>query len=268
MVMVSQQCPEVQVTSGSTYSFTGTVVNAGDVTLTNVVVRSARAGTVVLVGPITLLPGASAPFSGSYQIHGDCCQIVNTITVTGGDRCNGTVVNNSDSIVCPIRTNPALGVTRICNGSSFTGTVQNTGDINLTDVIVRIGEGTKLLGPINLAPGESETFSGVDSGNSAVVARGTSICKQSVVSSQATCGGETGSGIVIHTITMVGGAVAIDWSATEGSRYVVQFRDAGLTSGWHNLGGEVVASGSKNPIRTTDAAVSQPSRLYRVISAQ
>jgi len=49
---------------GDPITFSGAVTNTGAVTIPNVTVTDDHAGLVL--GPISLAPGASAPYSGSY----------------------------------------------------------------------------------------------------------------------------------------------------------------------------------------------------------
>jgi hypothetical protein len=91
----------------------------------------------------------------------------------------------------------------------FTGSVTNTGDVVLTNVFVVSSQpnaNTPLLGPIELAPGESEEFkgsytvtAGSDPATDTVTAQGTDTCQARTVSSVANCSGTT----AVPTITSV-----------------------------------------------------------------
>ena len=82
---------------------------------------------------------------------------------------------------------------------AYTGSVSNTGDVVLTNVFVfssQTNGNTRLLGPIELAPGESEEFSGsymVTAGSNpatdTVTAQGTDTCQARTVSARANCAG-------------------------------------------------------------------------------
>jgi hypothetical protein len=62
---------------GGLFTFTGTVVNTGDVTLRDVfVVNSKPANNTAVVGPLTLAPGEAKDFSGSYLAAPCCCETI------------------------------------------------------------------------------------------------------------------------------------------------------------------------------------------------
>lgn len=170
-ISVIKNCPVVPPALGGLYTFTGTVSNSGNVTLINVfVVDNQPTNNTPVIGPLTLAPGASANFSGSYIAPTDCCEVIDTVTARGQDRCSGTNVTATSTTFCRLLTRPAIAVDQTCPPDSmpigsvftFTGSVTNTGDVVLTNVFVRSSQpnNTRLLGPIELAPGESEGFSG------------------------------------------------------------------------------------------------------------
>ena len=91
------------------------------------------------------------------------------MTASGQNQCNGNTVNNSVTTTCPLVTAPQISVTKSCPATPvieggllvFTGTVTNTGNITLTNVIVvnnRPAANTTVLGPITLAPGAGTNF--------------------------------------------------------------------------------------------------------------
>ena len=170
-ITVIKICPTQPARRGTLFIFTGSVSNSGNVTLTNVfVVNNQPAANTPVIGPLTLAPGASSNFTGSYIAPVDCCETIDTLTARGQDRCSGLTVTDTASQVCPLLTTPTIAVAQTCPPASqaigtvwqFTGSVTNTGDINLTNVFVFSSQpnNTLLLGPIELAPGESEGFSG------------------------------------------------------------------------------------------------------------
>jgi uncharacterized repeat protein (TIGR01451 family) len=259
-IAVTQRCPPDPTPRGGLHVFTGTVSNPGNVTLTNVfVVSSQPAPDTAVVGPITLAPGAAVDFTGSYTAPEACCEILNTLTASGADRCAGTTVTATSSVLCPLLSTPLIAVTRVCPVGTvpvgglfvFTGTVRNAGDVYLTNVFVNssqpaallnwskgttgggaslaslsspngasrlqatlaawqscqgpnlgrsagslAGNNTTLLGPIELAPGESKGFSGsyIVAANSTpltdtVTARGMDTCQARTVTATADCSG-------------------------------------------------------------------------------
>lgn len=201
-IVVTQQCPSTTVEPGSLLAFTGTVVNTGNVTLTNIVVVSSRHtdNSVVFSLP-TLAPGASANFSGSYQVALDCCVVSSTVRVTAMPLCPGPEVADSFTATCTVSGTPKITVAKVCPVApvkpgdlmEFRGTVRNSGSVTLVEVKVvnNLMGATPVLGPISLAPGESVAYSGayIMPGNfcgpDTVTASGLSACTFAVVSDAA-----------------------------------------------------------------------------------
>ncbi|MDB6066279.1 MAG: hypothetical protein JWR26_2487 [Pedosphaera sp.] len=171
-IAISKTCPPSPTLPGALLVYTGMITNTGNVTLVNVtVVDNQPTNGTPVIGPITLAPGATAFFTGSYIVSGCCCEIIDTVTVRGQDRCTSNQVSATASQACPLMTMPALTVTEVCPTTPtpvggvlvFSGSVSNSGNVNLTNVFVFSalpGSNTPVLGPIELAPGESETFTG------------------------------------------------------------------------------------------------------------
>jgi hypothetical protein len=145
--------------------FNGTVTNTGDATLTGVVVVDDHAGQVL--GPITLAPGASAAYSGSYTATSVSSTNVVTATGTVPSFCGGSTVQDTATASCDIECLPSISVTKVCQDAeragmaiTFNGTVTNTGNVTLTGVTVTDDKAGQVLGPITLAPGATATYSG------------------------------------------------------------------------------------------------------------
>ncbi len=207
-IAVIKNCPQFPTPRGAPYTFTGTVTNTGNVTLTNVfVVDDMPTNNTPVIGPITLVPGGTASFSNTYTAPLCCCQIVDTLTATGQDRCSGDTVSATSSAECPLLTTPLIAVFKNCPSGTvplgglyaFTGSVTNTGNIVLTNVYVVSSypvTNTVLLGPIELAPGESEDFSGsytmtlaTHPATEVITARGTDTCQGRTAVASANCAG-------------------------------------------------------------------------------
>jgi len=209
-IAVTKNCPAQPTVHGGMFIYTGTVSNAGNVTLTNVfVVNNQPNDNTPVIGPITLAPGARTNFTGSYPAPTDCCEIIDTLTARGNDRCGGTLVAATATQVCPLLTAPRISVVARCPSGTvpvgglynFTGSVTNTGDVVLTNVYVLSSHpvaNTVILGPIELASGESEEFAGsftvvAGSGGLIVTATGLDTCKGRVVTASANCSGPIGT---------------------------------------------------------------------------
>ena len=171
-IAVTKHCPPTPTPHGGELIFSGTVSNPGNVTLVNVfVVNNQPSNNTPVLGPITLAPGASFEFTGSYTAPSLCCEIIDTLTARGQDHCTGSNVVATATAVCPLLYTPGIAVVQNCPpnplpmGSvyKFTGFVTNTGDAILTNVVVfssQAGQNLPLLGPLDLAPGESEQYTG------------------------------------------------------------------------------------------------------------
>ena len=175
---VVKACPVGLLQPGQTNVVTGTVTNTGNITLNNVYVTNTIAALQNLsrrvLGPISLAPGAGTSFTDSYVIPLDSCgPYADTFAASGADKCFGRVVTDSDTKACPGTNSPSIDVVKACpvgllqpgQTNVVTGTVTNTGNITLNNVMVTntiaaLGNvSRRVFGPISLAPGAGATFS-------------------------------------------------------------------------------------------------------------
>jgi uncharacterized repeat protein (TIGR01451 family) len=286
-IAVTKNCPSQTTPRGGLFTFTGTVSNPGNVTLINVMVAnnylvdcySRTNGPVI--GPITLAPKASVNFSGSYTAPMSCCEVVDTLTASGQDRCAGTRVTATATAICPLLSTPRITVTRVCPASpvpvgnvfAYSGSVSNAGDVVLTNVYVlssKPNANTSVLGPMTLAPGETEVFSGsytvtADSNPSTdtVTASGTDICQGRTVIAMADCSGAV-IPLTITSVTLTNGLAKVTWAATLGTTYRLQSAtNFGKAASWNSVPGDVTATG--NTASKTDTTGIAGQRFYRVI---
>ena len=173
-ITVTKNCPPNPIPLGQPLVFSGIISNAGNIALINVmVVDNQPSNNTPVIGPLTLAPGETAPYSGSYVVPINLCvtNIADTVTATAKDVCAGSNVTASASALCPILPTPRLTVTKICPASPvapgqllvFTGTVSNSGNLTITNIIVvndRPAPDTFILGPVTLVPGQTIGFNG------------------------------------------------------------------------------------------------------------
>jgi hypothetical protein len=101
VIALSRSCPAYPVPPGGLLSFSGTVSNLADVTLTNVlVVGDQPAPNTILFGPATLAAGAVANFTGSYSVAACCGPYTNTLTASGTTP-YGLSFTNLLTVACP-----------------------------------------------------------------------------------------------------------------------------------------------------------------------
>jgi len=161
---VTKDCVDA-ATPGDPITFSGTVTNTGDVLLVDVTVTDDHAGQVL--GPISLAPGASAPYNGQYNPTES--PSMNEVTAAGTEELfgvKGTTVYDWADDTCVVLTHPGISVVKECSDAAagqpipFWGTVYNTGDVELRDVTVTDDHAGLVLGPITLGVGGSQSFSG------------------------------------------------------------------------------------------------------------
>ena len=164
--------------TGIDVSFGGTVTNIGDVVLTGVTVVD-DSGTpgdtsddVMVLGPIDLAPNESAGYSGSFGASGSSS--TDTVTASGSDLLTGAPVSETASATCSADIEPALDVVKQCTDAPafgmpilFDGSVTNSGNVALLDVIVTDDNGTPgdtsddvVFNIGDLAPGETANYNG------------------------------------------------------------------------------------------------------------
>ena len=215
-VLLTTACPPTATPQGGLLTFSGTVKNMGNITLTNLVVVGDRPATNTPVIRIaSLLPNQTTNFTGSFVVPVNCCEVVSTLTVTGYDLCGVTNVVDTATMICPVQFTPGVRISKVCPAETIvpgdslrvSGAVTNTGNITLSGVTVvsgLLGPGKPLLGPIDLAPGESSPYSGslvvpADfCGVDTLVVTGQSLCGNTVTDSvTSTCPVQTAPGIAV-----------------------------------------------------------------------
>ena len=165
--------PQVFTSVGDIITYTFTVTNTGNVTLTKLVINDALTGSVnLLVVPSTLAPGESGTTSATYTITQsdiNAGQVLNTATVTGEDPGGNTVEDQDDATVEGPKQSPAINLVKTANPQTYskvgdkityTFTVTNTGNVTLTNVVIDdpLTKSVNLaVSPSTLTPGQQGT---------------------------------------------------------------------------------------------------------------
>ena len=142
---------------GDVITYTFSVTNTGNTTLTQIVVTDPMTGLVISGGPIaTLAPGATNnTITGTYiitQADIDAGKVTNSATATAKDPqgndvtdVSGTTIMTDDSTETPVTQNPKIALVKTAvvggNGNvgdtvTYTFAVTNTGNTTLTNVVV------------------------------------------------------------------------------------------------------------------------------------
>jgi uncharacterized repeat protein (TIGR01451 family) len=159
-----QKTPDQQyVISETTATFTITVVNTGQVTLTAVTaVDPAAPACNRSFSPITFPVGASFSYTCTVLVTQS---FTNVVTVTGTDNQGNQATDDDDARVdeinpgIDVQKTPDLQLVPVGSSARFTITVTNTGDTVLTDVIVSDPVAPACTSNIGtLAAGQSVTY--------------------------------------------------------------------------------------------------------------
>ncbi|MDI5949799.1 DUF7507 domain-containing protein [Flavobacterium yafengii] len=151
---------------GNVITYTFTVTNTGNTSLSNIMINDVLTGSVNLaVSPSTLIPNATGTATATYtiqQIDVDSGKVTNSATVTGTTPTNGTVTDTSGTTITndiPTETTltpspsialvkvGAVGGTGVGNVITYTFTVTNAGNTTLSNIVVN----DALTGSVNLA---------------------------------------------------------------------------------------------------------------------
>jgi uncharacterized repeat protein (TIGR01451 family) len=283
-IALTRTCPTQPIRKGETVTFTAVVMNTGNVMLTNVtVVNSMPVRDTLVLGPVALAAGQATNFTFSYTAPLDCncCDLVDTLTARGRDRCTGSNVVATATSVCPYQRNPRVLVAVDCptpnaNGTyAFGGTVMNLGDGSLTNVTVEASgplTAVRVFGPVSLAAGEARQFhssytptgGGPPATSLKLNATGTDPCTGLFVTSEDDCGGPASiPQPVIMPPAIAAGNLHLAWSAVPGVTYRVQSASETNAGLWRDEPGDIIAqdgTGTKSLPMPEDRC-----RLYRVM---
>lgn len=135
---------------GSTITYTFLVTNTGNLDLTNVVVKdpflTAANVTIPTIGALAV--NASQTVTATYSLKGTDFlngEVANTATAEGQDPNNNPVVSTPSTVTTPLTQNPNITLVKTASAASgnnvgdtitYTFTVENTGNLPLTNVII------------------------------------------------------------------------------------------------------------------------------------
>jgi hypothetical protein len=220
---LTQNCPATPPAPGALLTYYGTVTNAGNITLTNVVVLNNQSGATPVFTAATLAPGAGADYSGSFVTPTNCS--TTSISTAIGESVCGVAVTNSLSSTCAVATAPAITIIQTCPVTPplpgglliYSGSVSNAGNITLTNLVVlnNLSGITPVLTAATLAPGAVTNYTGSYlaptncSSTSLSTATGRSICGVAVTNiASTTCMVATTPGLSITEICPPGPVTA------------------------------------------------------------
>ncbi|MGY3725668.1 DUF7507 domain-containing protein, partial [Granulicatella balaenopterae] len=179
-IKLEKTADKTNLVVGETVTYTFTVTNTGNVTLTDVTVTDDKlTPATITLETTTLAPGETTTGTGTYvvtQADVDNVKLVNTAKVTGlppvtPENPTPTPVEDEDDNTITTTTNPSIKLEKTADKTNlvvgetvtYTFTVTNTGNVTLTDVTVtddKLTPATITLEKTTLAPGETTTGSG------------------------------------------------------------------------------------------------------------
>ncbi|MBA8880913.1 DUF7507 domain-containing protein [Phyllobacterium myrsinacearum] len=157
-------------TALSTIAYSFTVTNTGNVLITNITINDSKL-TNVVCNATSLVPEAVTTCTGTYtidQTEVNAGVVINTATASGiPSRGTSPVTSNPSSTTTPIAAAPAITLVKTAGvpsgntaGSTilYTFTVQNTGNLPLTNVNVTDPLVAVPGGSVSLAPNATQVF--------------------------------------------------------------------------------------------------------------
>ena len=291
-LVVTKQCPANPVPPGGWLVFSGTVSNAGNITLTNVlVVNDQPSNNTPVFGPLTLAPNQATNFSGSYRVCLDCCPpYVDTLTVSGAQICNGSNVTATATANCAGLTTPQIRLTVECPPAParqgqllfYSGSVSNSGDFAVSDVRITDDKAGFVAQFALLAPAETADFFGTYVATNCgpnvltlVTATAVDVCTGARISHQVSascpilCPTVSGRGLNeppanpaprLLNPGIVGGQFQFTLVTEPGRAYTVEYTEAARPLAWQAL---TQFQGDGGSVTIRDPAAHQQ-RFYRV----
>jgi len=286
-IVVVQACPQEAPFFGQPYRAVGTVRNTGNVALVDVrVVHSVPAEGTPILGPITLQPGESAEYTVVGIAPLESCDLVDTVTASAIDRCEGARVSDTSTTVCPQRSFLRLGLAVHCPASTgsadeprvLRGSLTNTGNVLLVHAQVLLrgigGVSVRVFGPVHLAPGEAAMFAvpapagwGENADMDLLEALAEDGCRGTRISARAGCQGPWSPSVpVLRSIAHGDGGATLRWASQPGTVYRLEYSEGLPATAWIPLPEQVTATGDSTTM--TDSSATEARRFYRVVVAE
>ncbi|MDP5202289.1 DUF1573 domain-containing protein, partial [Flavobacterium sp. DG2-3] len=166
---------------GDEITYTFSVTNTGNVSLTDIIIEDPMIGnTGLTLNSSSLAPGVSESVTATYTITQgdlDAGSVTNSATATGTapnastvSDTSGTATNNDDDTVTNLTQSPAIAVVKTAavggTGSvgdqiTYTFDVTNTGNVTLSNVVIddaKTGSTALAVSPSTIAPGGTGTI--------------------------------------------------------------------------------------------------------------
>jgi hypothetical protein len=207
---------------------------------------------------------------------------VDTLTVTGAGACNGSNVTATATAACPGITTPQLSVRVDCppqpplQGGLFvySGSVSNSGNVPLTDVLVTDDKTGAIAQISALAPLESAAFTGsftptncgpdyaiFVTGSARNACTGAAIADQIGAVCPVICLGQSPSQLVILNPQLSGNEFQFSLLTENGVNYTVQFTPLLVPANWQEL---TNIFGNGDTVTITEPATNSQ-RYYRIL---
>jgi uncharacterized repeat protein (TIGR01451 family) len=171
--VVKSASPQTYSTVGQLITYSFTVTNTGNVTLSNVSVSDPLPGlSSITPAPVTLAPNQSQVFTATYtitQTNLNNGSVLNTATATGTPPTGPNVTDTDDETITANQT-PSIEVVKSASPQTYSTvgqvitysfTVTNTGNVTLSNVSVSDplpGLSSITPAPVTLAPNQSQVF--------------------------------------------------------------------------------------------------------------
>lgn len=164
---ITKTADKTSASPGDTITYTFTIANSGNVTVSNLTLEDDMLGTIDLGSITSLAQGDNVTVAKSYTVDENDLPgpIINTANVTGTDP-NGNSISAIDSASVPLTYSAFIEVTKTATPHpaslgdtiTYTYTITNTGDVTVNNLTLEDDMlGTIALGKTSLGQGDNVT---------------------------------------------------------------------------------------------------------------